>query len=126
MALMQAKNLRGVVRQGLNERTDSSSRARFVQMSTLYTQSMALSEALRALRLSIMFLETAACIPENGTVVPRSSDTFVAGTGAAAGAGTEAAGGFGVAAAVTSTAAKGTTQPWDSLLALARTSLRCH
>ncbi len=58
-----------------------------------------------------MFLETAACIPVNGTVVPRSSDTFVAGTGAAAGAGAAGADGFAAAAAVTITAAQGPTRP---------------
>ncbi len=60
----------------------------------------------RAFRLSIMFLATATCMPVNGTVVPRSSDTFVAaaaGTGAGAGA---LAAGLLTAAAVTSVAAQ--------------------
>ncbi len=52
-----------------------------------------------------MFLATATCMPVNGTVVPRSSDTFVAATaGAGAGAGALAAG-LLTAAAVTSVAA---------------------
>ena len=53
-----------------------------------------------------MFLATATCMPVNGTVVPRSSETFVAAAaGAGAGAGALAAGLPTAAAAVTSVAA---------------------
>ena len=52
-----------------------------------------------------MFLATATCMPVNGTVVPRSSDTFVAAAGAGVGAGALAAG-LLTAAAVTSVAAQ--------------------
>ena len=49
-------------------------------------------------RLAIMFLLTADCMAEKGTVVPRSSDTLVA-SGAAAGLGAGAAGALAAAGA---------------------------
>ena len=52
-----------------------------------------------------MFLATATCMPVNGTVVPRSSETLVAATGAGAGAGGALACGLLTDAAVTSVAA---------------------